>query len=234
MIFNCVWEHNGDDSLMYVSELPGAYTRGTSREIALEKMPIEISAYLKWCSRPMPTSIEVVILQETQSDLQICDADSDVILELEKTLLTMTEYIQLKQLALKSAEDFQLLYDSIPDKFLSALPERRTFYGTVPRTAREMYEHTKNVNAYYFGEIGVDADNSGTILECRERGFAALEGKDNFLDNGVVIGSYGESWSLRKVIRRFIWHDRIHAKAMYRMAQKTFGYDHVRNVFGFE
>ena len=61
-----------------------------------------------------------------------------------------------------------------------------------------------------------------------------LEGKDNFLDNGVVIGSYGESWSLRKVIRRFIWHDRIHAKAMYRMAQKTFGYDHVRNVFGFE
>lgn len=234
MIFNCVWEHNGDDSLMYVSELPGAYTRGASREIALEKMPIEISAYLKWCSRPMPTSIEVVILQETQSDLQICDADSDVILESEKTQLTMTEYIQLKQLALKSAEDFQLLYDSIPDKFLSALPERRTFYGTVPRTAREMYEHTKNVNAYYFGEIGVDADNSGTILECRERGFAVLEGKDNFLDNGVVIGSYGESWSLRKVIRRFIWHDRIHAKAMYRMAQKTFGYDHVRNVFGFE
>ena len=234
MIFNCVWEHNGDDSLMYVSELPGAYTRGTSREIALEKMPIEISAYLKWCSRPIPTSIEVVILQETQSDLQICDADSDVILESEKTQLTMTEYIQLKQLALKSAEDFQLLYDSVPDKFLSALPARGTFYGTVPRTAQEMYEHTKNVNAYYFGEIGVDADNSGTILECRERGFAVLEGKDNFLDNGVVIGSYGESWSLRKVIRRFIWHDRIHAKAMYRMAQKTFGYDHVRNVFGFE
>lgn len=234
MIFNCVWEHNGDDSLMYVSELPGAYTRGTSREIALEKMPIEISAYFKWCSRPMPTSIEVVISQETQSNLQICDADSDVILESEKTQLTMIEYIQLKQLVLKSAEDFQLLYDSIPDKFLSVLPERRTFYGTVPRTAREMYEHTKNVNAYYFGEIGVDADNSGTILECRERGFAVLEGKDNFLDNGVVIGSYGESRSLRKVIRRFIWHDRIHAKAMYRMAQKTFGYDHVRNVFGFE
>ena len=24
-----------------------------------------------------------------------------------------------------------------------------------------MYEHTKNVNAYYFGEIGVEADNEG-------------------------------------------------------------------------
>ena len=96
-----------------------------------------------------------------------------------------------------------------------------------------MYEHTKNVNAYYFGEIGVPADNEGTILECRERGFAALENQADFLRCAVCLGSYDEEWSLRKVLRRFVWHDRIHAKAMYRMAVKTFGDKSVPNVFRF-
>ena len=95
-----------------------------------------------------------------------------------------------------------------------------------------MYEHTKNVNAYYFGEIGVDADNDGDIYECRVRGFEIVEKTDRFLDNLTIDGSYGEEWSLRKVIRRFIWHDRIHAKAMWRMAVKTFG--EAENPFAFE
>ena len=113
------------------------------------------------------------------------------------------------------------------------LPARDTFYGKVPRTAREMYVHTKNVNAYYFGEINVPADNDGTILECRQRGFAVLEQLPYFLNNALFDGSYGEEWTLRKVLRRFIWHDRIHAKAMYRMAVQNFGADSVPNIFGF-
>lgn len=32
-----------------------------------------------------------------------------------------------------------------------------------------MYSHTKNINSYYFGEIGIDADNDGTIFECRSK-----------------------------------------------------------------
>ena len=96
-----------------------------------------------------------------------------------------------------------------------------------------MYEHTKNVNEYYFVEIAVDADNGGTIYECRRRGFEALEAKLDFLKNDVTECSYGEDWSLRKVLRRFIWHDRIHARAMYRMAVKVFGAENVANPFCF-
>lgn len=46
--------------------------------------------------------------------------------------------------------------------------------------------------------------------------------------------AYDELWSLRKVLRRFIWHDRIHAKAMYRMAVVAFGKESVPNIFLFE
>ena len=229
----CVWEHNGNDTLLYAVDYIGAYTRGESLEIAKAKMPGEIVSYLKWLGDDTSDNIEVVITQEKDSELAIKDADSDVLFESEKAPLTADEYEKLKALALKSAKDFLALYDSIPDKSATAIAERKTFYGQVPRSADEMYEHTKNVNEYYFAEIEVDADNDGTIYECRRRGFKALEAKPDFLQNAVIEGSYGEDWSLRKVLRRFVWHDRIHARAMYRMAVKVFGVENVANPFCF-
>ena len=233
MTINCVWEHNGRDTLLYAVDFVGAYTRGETLEAAVRKMQAEICSYLKWCGKKAVTSMDIAIIEEKVSELAICDADSDVLFESEKAPLTAEEYKKLKALALKSAQDFLALYDSVPDKNATAAPERKTFYGKVPRTANEMYEHTKNVNTYYFAEIAVDADHDGNIYECRKRGFEALESSPDFLQNTVRKGSYGEDWSLRKVLRRFIWHDRIHARAMYRMAIKVFGAEHVVNPFCF-
>ena len=178
-------------------------------------------------------AIEIEIVQEESSGLQIADADSDILFHAERAPLSQEEYEALKALVLKSAYDFHALYTSIPDKEKSCLPQRQTFYGNVPRNAVEMYEHTKNVNAYYFAEINVAVDNAGTIYDCRKKGFSSLEQNAGFLDNTIFDGSYDELWSLRKVMRRFLWHDRIHAKAMYRMAIKTFGALGAINTFHF-
>ena len=219
--------------MLYAVDFVGAYTRGETLEAAVRKMQAEICSYLKWCGKKAVTSMDIAIIEEKVSELAICDADSDVLFESEKAPLTAEEYKKLKALALKSAQDFLALYDSVPDKNATAAPERKTFYGQVPRTANEMYEHTKNVNTYYFAEIAVEADHDGNIYECRKRGFEALESNPDFLQNTVRKGSYGEDWSLRKVLRRFIWHDRIHAKAMYRMATKVFGAESIVNPFYF-
>lgn len=234
MKISCVWEHNGQDSMLFAERFPGAFTRGPSKAEAVRKMPAEIKSYLRWRGGPVPDAFEVEIVQEKSSALTVSDADSDVLFDSERQALSPPEYAELKALALKSARDFLTLFEAIPDPNRSCLPARETFYGLVPRTALEMYEHTKNVNEYYFSEIGVPADNEGTLLACRERGFAALESKPHFLNDPVVPGSYDEEWSLRKVLRRFVWHDRIHARAMYRMAVRTFGTQAVPNVFLFD
>lgn len=233
MKVRCVWEHNGNDSILYAEHFVGAFTRGETEREAIRKMPAEICSYLKWIGKEITEPIEIEIVQEKASELTISDADSDVLFDEERKPLSLAEYEELKSLALRSAQDLLALYQAIPDKDKSVLSSRTTFYGPRPRTAQEMYEHTKNVNAYYFGEIDVPADNDGTIKECRERGFAMLESQSDFLANKVCLGSYGEEWSLRKVLRRFLWHDRIHAKAMCRMAVKTFGADAIPNVFFF-
>mgnify|MGYP004638993279 FL=1 len=233
MTINCVWEHNGGDTLLYAVDHIGAYTRGETLEAAIQKMPAEICAYRKWRGEKADTVMEVTIVGEKSSELTIRDADSDVLFESERAPLTAEEYAKLKALALRSAQDFLALYESVPGKNAAAAPARKTFYGKVPRTAEEMYVHTKNVNTYYFSEIHVDADNDGSIYACRKRGFDALESRPDYLQNAVFHGSYGEDWSLRKVLRRFIWHDRIHARAMYRMAVTLFGAERIENPFCF-
>ena len=233
MKISCVWEHNGDDTLLYAVDYPGAFTRGENLAAALAKMEPEISSYLSWLGQDVPEQLDVEICQDKCCDLQVRDADSDVLFDAERAPLTREEYLELKRRALKSAEDFQLLFDSISEPDAPLSTARRTFYGPVPSTAREMYNHTKNVNAYYFGEIDVETDNGGSILDCRRRGFEKLEKIPGFLDTPVIEGSYGELWTLRKVLRRFIWHDRIHARAMYRRAVARFGGNAVSNPFFF-
>lgn len=233
MKIRCVWEHNGEDTLLYAENYVGAFTRGETVDIALQKMTGEVQAYLAWLGEIAAEELEPVVVWEKNSELEIKDADSDVLFETEEKPLTMEEYVELRDLALKSAADFLHLYESVPDKNASVLPVRKTFYGQVPRTAEEMYLHTKSVNAYYFGEIGVVADNDGDIFECRKRGFEQLESTPDFLSGMLQEGSYGEMWSVRKVLRRFIWHDRIHAKAMWKMAKRTFGDTKMEDVFFF-
>ena len=219
----CIREHRGEDTILWVIPCPGAFARGACLSEALEKIPGDLVQWSEWTGLPAPENAEPVIAGEVESTLDVRDGDSDALTDGEREALSREEYVRLRDAAIRSAEQFKRLYESVPDPDRSENPVRQTFYGAVPRTAREMYEHTKNVNAYYFGEIGVEADNEGDIVDCRRRGFERLEKQPDFLKNDVFAGSWQEDWTLRKLLRRFIWHDRIHARAMGRMVKRTFG-----------
>ena len=102
----CVWEHNGEDTLLYSVDAIGAYSRGDSLEAAVRKMKAEAEAYSSWRGQHPVQEIEIAIVQEKISDLRIADADSDVLFDAEKAPLTLAEYRELKALVLKSDSDF--------------------------------------------------------------------------------------------------------------------------------
>ena len=91
MTINCVWEHNGRDTLLYAVDFVGAYTRGETLEAAILKMQTEISSYLQWSGQKADMRMDVAIIEEKVSELTICDADSDVLFESEKAPLTTEE-----------------------------------------------------------------------------------------------------------------------------------------------
>ena len=109
MKIRCVWEHNGGDSLLYAENFAGAFARGASKDSVLQKIPSEIESYLMWTGGLISDSFEPEIVQEKRSTLTISDADTDVLFDRERIELSMSEYTDLKALALKSAHDFLTL-----------------------------------------------------------------------------------------------------------------------------
>ena len=110
MKIDCIWEHNGDDSILYADRFVGAFTRGASKQEVMMKMPEEIRRFQLWRGETPLDDYEIEIVQEKQSDLQIRDADSDVLFKSEEEPLSAEEYQYLKSLALKSAANFHTLY----------------------------------------------------------------------------------------------------------------------------
>ena len=45
IVVNCIWEHNGNDTLLYATDYIGAYARGENLEAAMAKIPQEIASY---------------------------------------------------------------------------------------------------------------------------------------------------------------------------------------------
>lgn len=224
MKIEAVCEYNAKGWLIYSANHPGAFVRGATKNEAMAKFPGELRSYLRWTRKPLSFEpAEIVIVQEKLSELQICDADSDVLFDAERASMTAEEYEVLKSLALRSARDFRRLYESIPNPDISGRSPRSTFYGAVPRTPREMYVHTNNVTAYYADAFGIEMENLPDIYANRMQILSELEDLEDFCSDRVYTAPDGELWTLRKVLRRLIWHDRIHAKAMWRTATALWG-----------
>jgi hypothetical protein len=62
-------------------------------------------------------------------------------------------------------------------------------------------------------------DERGSFMRIRDLGLESLA--DLFRENGnSKITRDNEDWTLKKVLRRFVWHDRIHGKAITRILEK--------------
>lgn len=233
MNISIIKEYNENGYLLHIAELPGAYARGKVFPEAMSKIPTEVRRYEQWCGLEPDNTFFMKIVEEKETSLDVADADSDVLFESEREPLSREEYDALKALCLRSADDFLTLYSAVSDKSKVLREARDTFYGKCPATAEEIYDHASGIVGYYFGEIGIADKLSGDILESRKAGFEALEKTPDFLANKAFVGGDGEEWTLRKVCRRFIWHDRIHAKSLYRLVTAAEGEDALPDPFCF-
>lgn len=103
---NVVMEYNEGGYLLYANNYIGAFTRGRTQEEAISKFSVEVKQYMKWISEGKEAyedDFVTIIMQEKKSDLQISDADSDVILETEEKSFDKEEYEGIKQLVIKKS-----------------------------------------------------------------------------------------------------------------------------------
>lgn len=214
-------ETNGKGFIGFLVELPGAFVRGRNETEALSKVPREVECYLQWLEEPFFPPSRVQVVERHFCELAVEDADSEILLSADRDSLDREEFERLVEIARQSGRTFVSLYDQCRLRnWTDPARDRGTFYGGTPKTIQEVFDHVMNTQRYYVSRIGLPAPLKGAFLDVRE---SCMEGiAEAFRDNGNAKTYYvdGESWTIKKVLRRFIWHDRIHGKAIMRILVK--------------
>lgn len=219
---NVIVESNEQGYMVHLKDYPGSYTRGESENIALAKVSSEVKRYCKWAGWDIPIHTQLVVIKRCYTNARIDDGDTEVLIDFDKDKISNRCFAEYCRLAMYSAQSFQILYNSLPDKqWVDFSKQRKTFYGNTPCTAEDMIQHVDMVQEYYMSRIGIDIKiSSNEFLNNR---MLCLKVIEEFWSNNVTSNIFNidnELWTLLKVLRRFIWHDLIHGKALYRLGLK--------------
>jgi len=221
------FETNGKGYIGFIAELPGAFLRGRTEEEALSKVDREVKSYLKWLGIEQKWNYNTIVVQRHQSSLMVEDADNEILLDADKGAVSEEEFTNLTDLVWRSGETFLRIYAKA--KFKDWVDEariRKTFYGENPKSIQEIFDHVKNCQYYYLSRTKIEFEGKEKEF-VKIRGFCLRKIEELYRKhkNSLIFEADSELWTLRKILRRFIWHDRIHGKAMIRILekQKQFG-----------
>ncbi len=220
-LLTLAFETNGKGYIGYIVELPGAYIRGRTEAEALAKINLEVGSYLKWLKIKPVRDYEIKIVQTHESSLMVEDADNEILLDADKTRLSGHEFNTLTTLVNFSGETFDQLYaDSKLKNWVDEARIRKTFYGENPSTIREIFDHVKGCQYYYLSRMRLASKTGDDFMTIRRFCLKKLKALYRKQNNTLIIEMDNELWTLKKALRRFIWHDRIHGKAITRILEK--------------
>ncbi len=233
-------ETNGRGFQGFIVELPGAFVRGQAEQEALTKVQTEADSYLRWIgSQPRP-SLQTRVVQKHLCKLMVEDADCEILLDADRLPMTHQEVRELAELVKYSGLTFAELYDSAALKdWVDETRIRKTFYGQNKKTIREIFDHVKRTQYYYLSRTGVPftENEAEPFMRIRDSNIETLASLYRENGNSKVYNVDNEEWTLKKILRRYIWHDRIHGKAIARILQKQMSLGLVGSYsdpFGFE
>jgi hypothetical protein len=216
------FETNGKACLGHIVQLPGSFVRAPTEREALTRIGTEIHSYARWLGLKCPDPIRVLIGQWHQSPLKVEDADSEILLDADRRPFRSGEFELLANLVRFSGQTFYKAYDEAELKdYVDESRKRDTFYGPVPSTINEVFDHVLRTQNFYLAMLSIRLDVKGSdFTEVRSRCVDELLALHEKGIGSSIFATESELWTLKKVLRRFVWHDRIHGKAIARMQAK--------------
>ena len=210
----------------FVPELPGCFYEGPAKGLTKE-LPKVVSEHvarlrgLGFTDLPRANEISVEIAQTVRVTGSLRTGDSqEVLLGCDTTPLSLKAFVL--QLAALDASRTELLalVKSLPPELLDWKPGPRT------RSVRENLEHIASAERYYMSRMELLPDDIFKRLEAIRT--AAVERLKNVdaTDWPKRTRHYGEEWTPKKALRRFVQHEWYHileierALEMYRKRKR--------------
>jgi len=218
----------------HVLALPGCFAKGPSREEVIAALPGAIGEYWRWLRRhgeEVPSSkgeIAIEVAEVVSSDAGFVSGDKVALFGPDHEPPTDAEVeLYLRRMG-HSRQDLLSLVRQVPERLLDVAP------GEGRRTIRQTLQHIARAEWWYLSRIYREPDVSGVpddvlaelgwIREeavARLRAFPAAERSRVFIrDEFVSPWGAGERWTFRKVLRRFIEHEREHTAGIARLLHR--------------
>jgi hypothetical protein len=216
-------ETNGKGFMGFIIELPGSFVRGIEEQEIFSKVPAEAQSYLEWLESHSQVPEKVRVVQRHQCKSTVEDGDCEILLDTDQESAAPIEFTKLVELAKYSGQTFwSLCKTSELRDWVDPARKRSTFYGETPGTIVETYNHVNRTQYYYLSRTGIRFQEDSQFDFVRRRGYCLDQIEKMFAKNGnsQLFEVDNEQWTLKKILRRFIWHDRIHGKAIVRILHK--------------
>jgi hypothetical protein len=201
---------------------------------ALAKAPSKIAEYLDWLKAHGETidesgcNVQVETEEIVRGDWPVKLGDSQALFKDDLRPLEHAEVERAMRHMSYAREDLMALYQTVPEGALEWKPD-----DSAPRHIKRIAEHIAEVDIFYLERLrGRKFDDwPSSFLELMEE--LRVLRLSNLNDDemkctvshhppgGWTGTSAPEGWTARKVVRRFVWHERLHT-ATIRKLQRQF------------
>lgn len=223
MIFRVGIENNNDDrSIAWALEHPGCFAYGANANAACLNLEVAIQKYATWILRNHPISWlnfkEVEIIPEETWQVYSINEDLDKVetggyyvesfFRYDWKPLTREEVEHvIKMLSWTRDELLQLVSPLSAEKLAATyLNERWSIDGIL--------RHIGGAEWWYLGNLKLAPAGSElpkeTMARLKQSRSLLIQSLPKLIGVSQVVGSEGEFWSPRKLVRRALWHERDH------------------------
>lgn len=213
-------------SMAHVLDLPGCFVRARSKDEALERLPQAMAAHISWLASHGDTAgarepIEVEVAEEIVGVGPFDPGDAAAIFSPERSRIDADEVERFSRIIDRSRAELLALVRELSDDVLDRQASASDF------SIRRMLRHVGNAEEGYVSKL-VEAEDLPRewkedekmpifeFLEMERRTTSEiLRNLDQSQRSHTFIrtksdGKTQEEWSARKVLRRFLEHEREH------------------------
>ena len=217
----------------WVLDFLGLATWAPTRAEVVKRIPAKYAAYRAWARShgfaDPGLNLSVEVVEQIRGD--------EVLFAWDRDPATFGELDQAINLLQASRSDLVTTLEWLPAATFDWDPP---YEGFLPwarwRTVRQVVAHLANTEThYYLPTIGFhpsaepvpgDSEWQSFLAGRREEVVECLDRLRHTPDLAQVTEAWAEGWSVRKVLRRLVWHERLHTKSIRRIAAE---YNRQRN-----
>jgi predicted RNase H-like HicB family nuclease len=202
-------------SVAHIPQLPGCIVRAQTPEQALNHVEDAVMLYLLWlgshtdASRPVPAHVRTRLVDQCTGGAASCSGSRVALLNPDRLLLDrkgLEEYLHRMSY---SRKDLLEITSALSSDVLMFRPDGRQ------RTIREILQHMAGAEQWYLTRLmkvprfPAQKTHLLRLQSVREAAIRLLSRYD-LRGSAKVVENSGEPWTLRKVLRRFLEHEREH------------------------